>query len=176
MTRPSHDPTTEMDVRTDAESVQKVHDLIAKATFAMFGTYDGTGACHMRPMAAVEHGDGALWFFARIDSRKIDEIDRDPRVSLAYADASGQNYVSVQGRAAIHRDRATIEELWSEPLRTWFPDGTDDPAIALIRVEMEEAEYWDSPSSFVVHAAGYVKSALTGEPPAPGDVAQVRMS
>ena len=173
--QPSHDPTTAMEVRTDAEAVEKVHALIKKATFAMFGTYDEHGTCHTRPMVAVDHEAEGLWFFVRTDSRKVVEIARDPRVTLAYADTSGQNYVSVQGRAELVEDRAKVEELWSEPLRTYFPDGLDDPHVALLRVEMETAEYWDSPSSFVVHTAGYLKARLTGEPASPGDIAQVRM-
>ena len=32
----------------------------------------------------------------------------------------------------------------------WFPEGKDDPEIALLRVNLEKAEYWDSPSSTVV--------------------------
>ena len=177
--QPSRDPTTEMDVRRDRDAVEKVHDIIAKTQFAMFGTYDAQGACHSRPMAAVDQdraaGDDALWFFARTDSRKVAEIGADPRVSIDYADSSGQNYVSVLGRAAIVRDRAKIEALWMEVLRTWFPDGPGDDTVALIRVDMEAAEYWDSPSSLMVHAFGYVKARVTGEPPSPGDVAQVRM-
>ena len=172
---PSADPTTEMDVRTDAESRQKVMDLIAKARFAMFGTYDERGNNHSRPMAAVSHEGDELWFFARSDSRKVREIGGDGRVSIDYCDDSNQNYVSVLGRASVLEDRAKADELWMEPLRTWFPEGTDDPALRLIRVDIETAEYWDSPSSLIVHGFGYLKAVATGEPPAPGDIAQVRM-
>ena len=177
--QPSHDPTTQMDVRADAEAREKVHALMKKATFAMFGTYDERGDAHARPMVASDHDDerggGALWFFTRYDSRKIAELQADGRVTLSYADPKGQNYVSAIGRAQIVRDRAKVEDLWSEPLRTWFPDGPSDDAIALIRVDLERADYWDSPSSTAVYAYGYVKARLTGEPPSPGEVAQVKM-
>ena len=173
---PSNDPSTEMDVRADAEAREKVMDLVKQARFAMFGTYDANGNNHSRPMAAVshEHGD-ELWFFCRSDSRKVREIGADPRVTIDYCDDSNQNYVSVLGRATVIEDRAKAKELWMEPLRTWFPEGTDDPHVRLIRVDMETAEYWDSPSSLIVHGFGYLKAVATGEPPAPGDIAQVRM-
>ena len=172
---PSNDPSTEMDVRTDAESRDKVMDLIKKARFAMFGTYDEKGNNHSRPMVASSHEGDDLWFFCRSDSRKVRELGADPRVTIDYADDSNQNYVSVLGRAEVLNDRAKAEELWTEPLRTWFPGGTDDDALRLIRVEVDTAEYWDSPSSLIVHGFGYLKAAVTGEPPAPGDIAQVRM-
>ena len=176
---PSADPTTEMDVRHDAEAREKVVDLVKRARFAMFGTYDASGNNHSRPMAAVSHETGEegaeLWFFCRSDSRKAREIGADPRVTIDYCDDSNQNYVSVLGRAEVVDDRAKADQLWMEPLRTWFPEGTEDPALRLIRVDMETAEYWDSPSSMVVHGFGYLKAAITGEPPAPGDIAQVKM-
>ena len=173
--RTSDDPTTDMEVRRDEEGRAKVHEMISKARFAMMGTYDAQGTAHSRPMAAIEHEGRELWFFARSDSRKVAELEADPRVLLDYADGSGQNYVSIVGRARIARDAERARALWSEPLRTWFPDGPEDPHITLIEVEMERAEYWDSPSSAAVYAFGYAKARLTGEPPSPGDVARVEM-
>ncbi len=178
MTR-SDTPSAGMEIRRDSDAVDKVHDLIAECRFAMFGTYDSRGTCHARPMAAVEQDrnaeDEALWFFTRNPSRKVAEIAADDRVTVDYADPSGNNFVSVTGRAEIVTDRARIDALWTEPMRTWFPEGTDDPEIALLRVSMESAEYWDAPSSAMVFAFGYAKARLTGEPPAPGDVAHVKL-
>ena len=171
----SQDPTTQMEVRRDEAAVAKVHDMISKTQFAMMGTYDAAGNAHSRPMAAIKHEGDKLWFFARDDSRKISELRHDPRVLVDYADGSDQNYVSIVGRVQIRRDPSLVHELWSEPLRTWFPEGPDDPHITLIEVDVDSAEYWDSPSSAMVHAYGYVKARLTGEPPNPGDVARVEM-
>jgi hypothetical protein len=67
------------------------------------------------------------------------------------------------------RDAAKQKELWSEPLRTWFPGGPESPDVALMKVEVDGAEYWDSPSSTFVHAYGYIKSITTGQPPAAGE-------
>lgn len=41
-----------------------------------------------------------------------------------------------------------------------FPQELDDPHMALLKVTIEGAEYWDSASSLMVRAVGYVKSAL----------------
>ena len=93
------------------------------------------------------------------------EIAKDRQVNLAYADPDEQHYVSISGVGEVVRDRARIDEKWSEGLRTWFPDGKDDPAIALIRVKPVRGEYWDSPSSTLVHLYGTIKATLTGQPP-----------
>ena len=55
-------------------------------------------------------------------------------------------------------------DVWHPALRTWFPEGKDDPSIALIRVHPAKGEYWDSPSSTFVQLYGSVKAALTGQP------------
>ena len=50
-------------------------------------------------------------------------------------------------------------------MKTWFPNGKDDPEVALIRIHPEKGEYWDSPNATALHIYGYVKAALTGESP-----------
>ncbi len=67
------------------------------------------------------------------------------------------------GTAEVVDDRQKAEDLWSEPLKAWFPDGLDDPHLRLIHVDVDRAEYWDSPSSPIVYAIGYAKAVLTGE-------------
>ncbi len=79
--------------------------------------------------------DGTLWFFTRASSHKVVEVAEDQRVNLSYAHPGKQDYVSVSGRASLVRDRAAIDEHWTESLRTWFPKGKDDPEIALLKVD-----------------------------------------
>ena len=71
-------------------------------------------------------------------------------------------YVGIPTRVAEERSDGGVEG------EAGFPGGPEDPKIALIRVECEGAEYWDSPSSTLVHAYGYLKAVTTGEPPHPG--------
>jgi general stress protein 26 len=150
----------------DDPKAAKLYEMIRDIKIAMMTTIDTDGMLHSRPMYnqdADEHGD--LWFFTQIQSPKITEISRDNEVNLAYSDPDKQHYVSVFGTAEIVRDKAKIEEKWSEGLRSWFPNGTDDPQIALIRVHPVKGEYWDSPNSTVLHLYGYAKAVLTGKSP-----------
>jgi general stress protein 26 len=150
----------------DDPNAPKLYELIKDIRIAMMTTVDQDGMMHSRPMynqAADEHGD--LWFFTRVESPKITELSRDNEVNLAYANPGKQQYVSVFGTAEIVRDKAQIEEKWSEPLRAWFPGGIDDPRIGLIRVHPVKGEYWDGPSSTVLHLYGYVKAVVTGKSP-----------
>ena len=161
---------------TETNDTAKLWDLIKTVEVAMMVTEDGEHL-RSRPMAVSQKDfDGTLWFFTRADSHKVVEVQGDQRVNLAYAHPGKQDYVSVSGTASLVRDPAAIGEHWSEILRTWFPKGKDDPQIALLKVVVQQAEYWDAPSSTMLHAYGYVKAALTGESPQPGGHGTVTMS
>jgi len=145
---------------------RKVWSLIKDIQFALMVTRGADGKLSGRPMsAAQETFDGDLWFFSRDETPKVGEVSRDPNVLLAYSEPKDQVYVSVSGQAEIIRDQAAIASHWRESMRVWFPKGADDPSICLIRVRVESAEYWDAPSSTWLHAYGYAKARLTGEPP-----------
>jgi len=157
-----------VETRTDQAARNKVWDMIRDVQVAMMATVDAEGHMRARPMRAVGTEDftGTLWFFTSGTSPKAEEIRHDNRVLLTYSDPRSQTYVAITGTARVVRDPAKQQELWSEPLRTWFPGGPHDVNAALLCVEAEGAEYWDAPSSTFVHAYGYLRSRLTGEAPA----------
>ena len=165
-----------MEEQSDQASRQKVVDLIKHVDYAVFGTRSvGGQTLHARPMAyrSVE-ADGDLWFFTKRQSRKVEEISSDPHTLVCFADPKNQVFVSMTGTSHVVSDRAKVKELWTELYRTWFPGGPDDEEVVVIRVEPEHAEYWDTPSSAMVYAYGYVKAVVTGKPAKPGDVGAVR--
>jgi general stress protein 26 len=146
------------------ERIKKLGDLIKDINIAMLTTVLPDGSLRSRPMAAQnENFDGALWFFTRENSEKVHEIQDDQHVNVSFADEGSQTYVSVSGKAKLSRDRAKIEELWSPVVKAWFPDGKDDPSLALLEIKVDGAEYWDAPSSAMVNIVGMAKAAFTGK-------------
>ncbi|HYC05216.1 MAG TPA: pyridoxamine 5'-phosphate oxidase family protein [Azospirillaceae bacterium] len=150
---------------------QKLFEMIKDINIAMLTTHDG-GHLRSRPMWIIPD-NGRLSFFTRLSAHKTDEIEANHQVNLSFADPKAQNYVSVSGHARLTRDPGRVAKLWSEPMRTWFPEGKDDPDLAVVDIEIEAAEYWDAPSSAMVHLYGYVKAAVTGKPPHPDDNAKL---
>jgi general stress protein 26 len=160
-----------VETRTDAAAQQKVWELIREVEVAMMVTMDEEGRFRGRPMVAVKQDkfDGELWFFTKAGTPKTKEVEEDERTLLAYSDPKAQNYVSVGGHARVVRDAAKQKELWGESLRVWFPGGPEGPDVALMKVTVDGAEYWDAPSSTFLHAYGYVKAVATGKPPKGGE-------
>ncbi len=129
-----------------------------------------------RPMSTQEFDEnGNLWFFTSDQTHKVDEIEADNRVSVAYSKPDDNVYVSVFGRADIVKDRAKIEELWNPILKAWFPEGLDDPTLCLLKISVEEAEYWDSTNSKLVQIAGFVKALVTGQSADGGEYGKINL-
>ncbi len=148
-----------------ADNVKKIADLIKSIDFGMLTTTDAEGRLHSRPMSSnkdVEF-DGDVWFFTYGSTPKVHEIENKPYVNVAFSDPKSQNYVSLSGRAELVRDPAKLKELWQPSLKAWFPKGLEEPDIALIKINADQAEYWDSPASPIAHAISLAKVALTGK-------------
>ena len=111
--------------------------------------------------------EGNLWFLTGRSSGKVSAIAQDQHVNVAYT-SSHNTWVSVAGRAELVEDRQKTEELWNPMFLAWFPKGLEDPELSLLKVKIESAEYWDSPSSKLVQLTGFVKAVVTGEPYRPG--------
>jgi general stress protein 26 len=153
---------------TGDEAITKLRALLPAFRSAMLVTHLLDGADpHVRPMGLVgdpETFGGALWFFTDDRSRKVAEIARESRVSLVLQSDRDQAYLHIVGWAALADDRSRMRELYTPILRTWFPDGLDDPHLTLIRVDVERAEYWDSPGGMLQLLGAFTKAVVTGTP------------
>lgn len=159
------------------DALKKLGEMIADIDFAMLTTIEKDGTLRSRPMSTQQiEFDGDLWFFTRASTPKVDEVEHDERVNLSYAKPEDQRYVSVSGTARVVRDRSKIEELWTPVLKAWFPKGLEDPDLALLKVTVEQAEYWDSPSSAMAHLFGFVKALATGQEYNPGENEKINLS
>lgn len=160
---------------TREESVEKLNGLIKDVEIAMLTTFDG-GVLRSRPMQTQEaEFNGDLWFFTNSDTHKTEEIEKDNRVNVSYSSPAQNTYVSVSGTASLTQDREKMEELWNPVLKAWFPEGLDDPTLTLLKVSVEQAEYWDSASSAIVKMVGFVKAIVTGKPAGGGDHGKVSL-
>jgi general stress protein 26 len=142
----------------------KLGELIRDIRIALLTTVDAEGRFHTRPVQTLEfEGNQLLWFFTDRESPKADELRRDVRVSLGYADPAKHTYAAVSGTATLIQDAQKARELWTVEQRAYYPEGPEDPRLALLRVQIERAEYWIAPGriSYLL-AAG--RAALSGVP------------
>lgn len=149
---------------------EKLFSLIRETKICMMTTTDSEGYLVSRPMAnQSDYPDHNLWFFTDRNSGKVEELQKNPLVNLAYGAPNKNHYVSVSGRASLVQDKKKMEELWNPLYQAWFPKGKDDPSLALLKITVDKAEYWDSPGGLAVTLIGFTKAILTGQTFKPGE-------
>lgn len=157
------------------EALAKVWSLIKGIRVAMLTSWDGE-QMHARPMHGYQDEfSGKLYFFTKLASGKTHEINRFDKINLAYADPDSNTYVSIAGRGEIRRDRPLLEKYWNKHVAAWFPQGLDDPDLALIEVDCDSAQYWDSTSSTMRYFWEVASANVTGREPNLGENAKVKL-
>lgn len=153
------------ETRESSDDFEKLREMVKDIDFCMLTTVDENNDLHSRPMSlnGEVDGEGNLWFFTSANSHKVSEVRRTPKCNVSFANPDDNHYVSITGTAELVRDKRKIEELWKPALKAWFPEGTDQPDIALLRVGIEKAEYWDSPSSTVAQVVSFVSAIVSGK-------------
>jgi general stress protein 26 len=81
----------------------------------------------------------------------------------------GNDFLSIAGTASVSRDQTMIDELWNRYAEAWFEGGRDDPAVALLRVHADSAEYWKMDDPKPVALIKYAKAIVTGQQPDLGE-------
>lgn len=150
--------------KTRHHDIEKLKDVIDGLDTAMLTTRDAQGRLVSRPLRMQEMDeDGAMWFVTDRDSHKTEEIAAHPQVNLSFASPRDNTYVSISGKATVIFDKARLNTLWSPAMMVFYPDGLDDPRLCLLRVDLESAEYWDSPGGLVGNALYLAAAAVTGD-------------
>ena len=151
--------------KRETNDVQRFAKLIKDIKFTMMTTVNAEdGTLRSRPMTLQEvEFEGELWFFAGRSTSPVADIQEQPKINLAFSDPKGSSYVSASGQAEMILDKEKAKQLWNPIYKAWYPQGLEDPELCLIKVTVESADYWDTPSSPVVQMVGFAKAILTGE-------------
>ena len=67
-------------------------------------------------------------------------------------------FACLDGHVQIDQDRAMIDKLWNKQVEAWFPGGKEDPNLALLRFDIDSAEFWETDMSL----SGKVKMLFGG--------------
>ena len=165
------------------DQIGELYGLIEHIEVAMLTTRRTDGRLVSRPMATQKRNPIAdLWFVTDIESDKMEELEHDPEINLAYFDNKSREWVSVSGRARISTDREQIRALYQPDWRIWFgaesetrDGGPDDPRLALILVDAESVVYMkqDKPKPAILFEIA--KSLITGQQAELGEAKRVDM-
>ncbi len=159
---------------SDAESINKVTDIINDSHIGMFTTINEAGALVSRPLAVQEvKDDGDMWFFTSANTSQVAHIRANPAVNISFGQRT--EWVSVAGTAEVVTDRQLIHDRWNQVVEAWFPDGPDTPEVVLLHVDSDSAEYWTSPGGTAATVLQWIKSKVTNSRMSVGESGTVEL-
>ena len=148
-------------------SLDELKELLAEFQTAMLTTVTAEGLLRARPMAVQERHDELpcdLWFVTHIDTPKVEEIEHEHQVGVSCLRPKDGAYLSVSGLARLRLDAELVRRLWKPDWKIWFPEGQEDPKIAILMMTVERAEYWEPKGGRLRVVYEIAKSLVKGEP------------
>lgn len=160
---------------SNEEARQKIKELAESIDLTMMATNLKREPFHVIPMSTKEVDKaGNIWFLSNKNSEHNQNIEKENKTQLIYADKGNFEFMSIYGRASISTDRNRIKELYGSGDDAWF-DGVDDPNITAIKIQPEEAHYWDTKHGKVLSLLKMAKGAITGDEPDLGEQGDLKV-
>lgn len=120
-----------------------------KADRTMMLGLDGVEDGHARPMTGQFEDDRSpIWFFTSTDNGIVKQLPQGNRAIATFASKGHDLFATVSGTLTQDDDGDVIDRLWNPFVAAWY-DGKDDPKLALLRLDAEEAEIWLDGSSLL---------------------------
>lgn len=118
-----------------AEIIAAARDIVQKARYCSLITIAGDGHAQARIVDPLEpDADFTIWIATNPLTRKVREIQRNPRTTVLCFDAATSGYVTIVGRAALVTDATEKQKHWKDDWAAIYPKGARDGDFMLIRV------------------------------------------
>lgn len=157
------------DASRATELKQKFWTALEASPFMMLGL-QGVEDSRTRPMTAQidipfgadDDTGGQIYFFGARSEHLVQGLDGKHRAVATFASKGHGLFAHVHGTLAIDNDRAVIDRLWGPVIDSWYKHGKDDPDLALLRFDTEQADIWEADPGSMFTA---VLIKLTGRDP-----------
>lgn len=116
-------------------------DIIQKSGYCSFITTGEDGHPQARIVDPLGPDESFTFYIATNPlTRKVDQIRRDPRVTLLCFDAATSSYATVLAKAAIVTDAAEKARHWKAAWTPFYPGGAKGDDVVLIRLSPSRLE------------------------------------
>ena len=123
----------------EQQTIIVAEEIIEKTYFGSLITIDVEGKPRVRVMEPFEpEEDLIIWMATNPKSRKVTQIENNPKVALHYFDKNQLGYVSLMGKAYIVNDNAIKAEKWKEGWEKFYKN--QEEAYMLIKFVPEALE------------------------------------
>ncbi|WP_312126185.1 pyridoxamine 5'-phosphate oxidase family protein [Brevundimonas sp.] len=131
-----------------------------------------------QPMTAFQdEGSSSIWFFTRDDvelAQQVGSAGADARFD--YGSKDQKVWASLKGRLSVApRNQEIIDRHWNPVVAAWYPEGKEDPHLALLRFDGADGRIWVSDGGLLSFAFQIIKANMTGDTPDSGGAVDVRL-
>ncbi|MCL4880356.1 MAG: pyridoxamine 5'-phosphate oxidase family protein [Anaerolineae bacterium] len=152
---------------TDIQKIlESARATIKIVDYCFFITLDETGHPNARLMQHFKADDTlTIWFGTSPKSRKVQEIQRDNRVTVALFDPGENAYVALKGTAELVDDLEKRKSMWYESWIAFFPAGPAGDDYVLLKFVPMQLEVLNFAHSITPPPFGlqHVNLVKTGE-------------
>lgn len=142
---------------TDTKLMNAARVIMTSAETCALITLDQEGRPRVRAMDPFNPDDDfTVWMGTNANSRKVDQIKNDPRVTLYYLENDASGYVMIHGTAYLVNDQEEKDKRWKTEWEAFYPD--DREAYLLIQIIPEWMEV-------VSYTHGIIGDPISWEPP-----------
>ncbi len=107
---------------TNDKLISAAKEIMNLAGTCALITLDEEGRSRVRAMDPfVPESDLTVWFGTNSKSRKVNQIKKDPRVTLYYLDNDGSGYVMIHGIAKLVNNKEEKEKWWKDEWEAFYP-------------------------------------------------------
>lgn len=140
--------------KSDDQIKRDMWKKMADSPFLMVGLSDSHE--HSEPLTAQLDEDqvDTLWFFVG----KSNRVAQGGKAMAQFVSKGHDFFACLSGTITQDNDRAMIDKLWNNQVEAWFDGGKDDPNLALVRLDIDSAEMWETDLSL----SGRVKMLFGG--------------
>ncbi|WAT18231.1 pyridoxamine 5'-phosphate oxidase family protein [Aurantiacibacter sp. MUD11] len=102
------------------------------------------------PMTAQldKDADSAIWFFTTKDHC----LANGGPATATFAGKGHEMFARFSGTLREETSRERLDKQWSKVVEAWFPGGKDDPNLLMLRMDLGQAEIWNSDLGFIDNA------------------------
>lgn len=126
---------------TRAAVIAAATDIIQKAHYCTFVSIDQAGQPQARMIDPIVPGaDFTIWFATNPLTRKVEEVRRNPQVTMSCFDAASSSYVTLLGRGSVVSDPAEKQLHWKSDWSAFYPNGATSNDVVLVRINPERLE------------------------------------
>lgn len=127
----------------------------------LLGTAD---ARHVPMSHQVEPESRALWFITAKGTDLAKSVAGGSQPASYMLGGEDNLYARVEGQLSMVDDQAALDRLWNVVADAWFEGGSRDPDAVALRLDIGEAEVWQTPGSLGTMFE-IAKSRVTGREP-----------